>query len=116
MRFTPELMFMLPSAIFIDLCGLVLVIFGIDDFGIIDIIGILIFFPWLLLRGDSSPSIIDVREHMNAKKGMAGKIKTLFKDKKTKFLTPLLGELAPWIGGLGFFWTMSVIFNLEDKE
>ena len=111
MRFTPETMFILVPAIFIDLCGLGLVIFGLDDFGILDILGICIVFPWMLFNGGSSPSISDIR----AKRGNMEKMRKLFTDKKTKFALPLLGELAPWIGGVGFFWTMSVISNLKNN-
>ena len=105
-RFTPEAFFMLPTALFLDLCGLGLVIFGLDDLGILDITGMFIFFPWLLIRGHKPPSL-------RGRKSF-GKIKKLFKNKYLKFLTPLIGETTPWLGGLGFFWTMSVLCNLEE--
>ena len=51
-KLTPETLIMLPIAFFLDLCGLGLVVFGLDDLGLLDIIGIFIFFPWLLIRGE----------------------------------------------------------------
>ena len=43
-KFTPETLIMLPIAFFLDLCGLALVIFALDDLGLTDLIGIFIFF------------------------------------------------------------------------
>jgi len=97
---------MLPTALFLDLCGLGLVIFGLDDLGILDITGMFVFFPWLLIRGHRPPSL-------SGRKSF-GKIKKLFKNKYLRFLTPLIGETTPWLGGIGFFWTMTVLFNLEE--
>jgi len=105
-KFTPETFFMLPTALFLDLCGLGLVIFGLDDLGILDITGMFVFFPWLLIRGHRPPSL-------SGRKSF-GKIKKLFKNKYLRFLTPLIGETTPWLGGIGFFWTMTVLFNLEE--
>ncbi len=105
-KFTPEAFFMLPTALFLDLCGLGLVIFGLDDLGILDITGMFVFFPWLLIRGHRPPSL-------SGRKSF-GKIKKLFKNKYLRFLTPLIGETTPWLGGIGFFWTMTVLFNLEE--
>ena len=107
LRFTPEMFFMLPVALFIDFCGLGLVVFGLDDLGLLDIAGVLIFFPWLILKGKSTPSLSGRKSGENIKK--------LFKGKSTKLVTPLVGEISPWIGGLGFFWTLSVLCNLGDQ-
>ncbi len=97
---------MLPIALFLDLCGLALVLFALDDMGILDLIGVCIIFPWLLIRGQRPPSL-------QGRKSFE-KIKKLFKNKYLKFLTPLVGEVTPWVGGIGFFWTMTVLFNLEE--
>lgn len=105
-KFTPEAFFMIPTALFLDFCGLGLVIFGLDDLGILDITGMFVFFPWLLIRGHKPPSL-------SGRKSF-GKIKKLFKNKYLRFLTPLIGETTPWIGGIGFFWTMTVFCNLEE--
>jgi len=103
---------MLPIAFFLDLCGLAIVVFGLDDLGLLDIIGIFIFFPWLLIRGERLPSLAGSRSGARIKKEF---LRKLFKNKHLKFLTPLIGEITPWVGGLGFFWTLSVLFNLEEE-
>ncbi len=111
-KFTPETLIMLPIAFFLDLCGLAIVVFGLDDLGLLDIIGIFIFFPWLLIRGERLPSLAGSRSGARIKKEF---LRKLFKNKHLKFLTPLIGEITPWVGGLGFFWTLSVLFNLEEE-
>lgn len=105
-KFTPEAFFMLPVALFLDLCGLIIVIFALDDLGLLDVAGIVIFFPWLILRGERPPSL-------SGRKSF-GKIKKLFKGKYLKFLIPFIGEVTPWLGGIGFFWTFTVLANLEE--
>ena len=108
MKFTPELIFMIIPALILDLCGAIIVIFALDDLGILDILGMLIFFPWLMLKGKGTPELPD----RQPKK--FDKIKKLFKSPKTRIATPLVGEVLPWVGGIGFFWTMSVIANSQD--
>lgn len=107
LKFTPEAFFIVPPALLLDLCGLGLVIFGLDDLGILDITGVIIFFPWLLIRGKKLPSLSGSK---NSKK-----IKKFFTNKNVRFLTPLIGEVTPWLGGIGFFWTMTVLSNLEEE-
>ncbi|MDK2949260.1 MAG: hypothetical protein PWQ56_425 [Patescibacteria group bacterium] len=102
---------MLPAALFLDFCGLGLVLFGLDDLGVLDLTGIFIFFPWLLIRGKRLPSLAGRKSGGKIKKFFA----KLFKNKYLRFLTPLIGETTPWIGGVGFFWTASVLFNLEEE-
>jgi len=58
---TPETLIMLPTAFFLDLCGLGIVVFGLDDLGLIDLAGIFIFFPWLLIRGERLPSLAETK-------------------------------------------------------
>lgn len=110
-KLTPETLIMLPMAFFLDLCGLGIVIFGLDDLGLIDLAGIFIFFPWLLIRGERLPSLAGTKSGARIKEFLT----KLFKNKHLKFLTPLIGEVTPWVGGLGFFWTLSVLFNLEEQ-
>jgi len=110
-KLTPETIIMLPIAFFLDLCGLAVVVFGLDDLGLLDIIGMFTFFPWLLIRGERLPSLAESRSGARIKEFLT----KLFKNKHLKFLTPLIGEVTPWVGGLGFFWTLSVLFNLEEQ-
>ena len=110
-KLTPETIIMLPIAFFLDLCGLAVVVFGLDDLGLLDIIGMFTFFPWLLIRGERLPSLAGTKSGAKIKESLT----KLFKNKHLKFLTPLIGEVTPWVGGLGFFWTLSVLFNLEEQ-
>ena len=106
-KFTPETFFMLPFALGLDLIGIILVCFGLDDFGITDVIGIAFINTWLLLRGKQ---VI----HKQGKKGAINGAKKLFTGKTSKFFTASLLELIPYLGWLPF-WTISVIFNLQEE-
>lgn len=106
-KFTPETFFMLPIALGLDLIGIILVCFGLDDFGITDIIGIGFINTWLLLRGKKAL-------HSQGKKGAMSSIKKAFTGKSSKFFTASILELVPYLGCLPF-WTLSVLFNLEEE-
>lgn len=101
-KFTPETVIMLPFAFICDVVGLVILLCGLDDFGLADVVPMFIIFSWLIIRGKQIPS---------RNGGISDKIKNLFTNKYLKFLTPLLGELTPYLGGLGFFWTLTVLYN-----
>jgi len=45
-----EVIIMLPIALTIDIVGIIIICFGLDDFGISDIIAFVVFFPWTLMR------------------------------------------------------------------
>lgn len=110
-KFTPETIVMLPFALGLDIIGIVLICFGLDDFGITDIIGIMIIDSWLLYRGDSRSGNTKGRQAaINKASDMVTK---LFKGKQTKFLIPALLELIPYLGSLFPFWTISVVLNLS---
>ncbi|MBU4205065.1 hypothetical protein KKE19_00910 [Patescibacteria group bacterium] len=46
----PESVIMLPMAFLIDLMGFLLLIFGLDDIGLLDFIGSALIGGWLLIR------------------------------------------------------------------
>lgn len=106
-KFTPEAFFMIPLALGLDLVGVVLICFGLDDFGITDMVGIGFINGWLILRGKKTI-------HDQSKKGTIGQIKNIFTGKTSKFIVPMFGELIPYLGALPF-WTLSVLFNLSDE-
>ncbi|HNY36236.1 MAG TPA: hypothetical protein PLD14_00930 [Candidatus Pacearchaeota archaeon] len=106
-KFTPETFFMLPFALMLDLIGIILIFFGLDDFGITDIIGIAFINTWLLLRGKKAL-------HKQGKKGAINGIKNAFTGKTSKFFTASILELIPYLGCLPF-WTLSVLYNLEEE-
>ncbi|MFA5729807.1 MAG: hypothetical protein WC938_01045 [Candidatus Paceibacterota bacterium] len=106
-KFTPETFFMLPFAIGLDLIGILLVLCGLDDLGVTDVIGIAFINTWLILRGKQ---VI----HKQGKKGSINDAKKFFTGKTSKFFGAPLLELVPYLGCLPF-WTISVIFNLQEE-
>jgi hypothetical protein len=106
-KFTPESFFMLPFAIGLDLIGIILICFALDDFGIVDMMGIIFINAWLLLRGKKG-------FEAKGKKGAINSIKGAFTGKTSKFFVPSFAELIPYVGALPF-WTISVILNLSEE-
>lgn len=106
-KISPEVVIMLPFGIMCDVIGLIILCCGLDDFGLIDIVPMMIIFSWLIIRGKELP---------NLQGGLKNKIRNLFTDKRFRFLTPLLGELTPYLGGIGFFWTLTVLLNVMEVE
>ncbi|MFA5071822.1 MAG: hypothetical protein WC511_05690 [Candidatus Pacearchaeota archaeon] len=107
-KFTPETFFMLPFALGLDLIGIILVCFGLDDFGMTDMIGIGFINMWLILRGRQVL-------HKQGRKGAISSIKNLFTGKTSKFFAAPFLELIPYLGCLPF-WTISVLLNLNEEE
>lgn len=106
--FTAEAFFMLPLAIGLDLAGLILLCFGLDDFGLTDIIGIIFINGWLLMRGRKGANPGD-------KKGLINKFVKLLKEDPTRYVVPSIAELIPYLGALPF-WTIVVLINLRENE
>jgi hypothetical protein len=106
-KFTPETFFMLPFALGLDMIGIILVCFGLDDFGTTDIIGIGFINIWLILRGRRVL-------HKQGRKGAISNIKNVFTGKTSKFFAAPFLELIPYLGCLPF-WTISVLLNLEEE-
>jgi hypothetical protein len=92
---SPEGVLMLCIAACLDGFGFVLAIFGtwfaIDDYGVLDIFGILIIGGWFLIRGLGTSSIKD-------------KVKKTLK----RFIGASVVEIIPIIGGLSPSWTWLV--------
>lgn len=112
--FSPEAIIMLPLAIILDLIGIILIFFALDDFFITDIIGIVFIVGWIYFRSGT----IKVTKKVEKKVGKittekAGKMAK--KIKKLKWLRPLciLAELIPYIGALPS-WTILVFFELKS--
>jgi len=101
-KFSPETLLMLPLAVGIDLVSIILICFGLDDFGLLDIIGIVFIGGWLFFR---KGKIVEKKK---------GFLKRIFTGKFSKFLTPIFGEGIPYLGILPF-WTLSVYYNLLEE-
>jgi len=105
--FSPEGVIMLPLAALFDLIGVIIIVFGLDDFGITDILGILIFCPWMLLR--SQTIVVPERLKKRAETGL----KKLFRGPWKRFLTPIIGEVIPYVGVLPM-WTLAIYYELTS--
>lgn len=99
--FSPEGIIMMIVAFFIDLAGFIVLIFGFDDYGILDVIGLFIIGGWMLFR--------------------SGTIVTTKKARKigVRFLKRLglsfLGESIPYVGSIAPCWILAVYFELKNK-
>lgn len=107
-KFNPESLCMIVLAGALDLTGVVLLLCGIDDFGMTDMIGIAYINTWLIIRG-IEPT------HKQGKKGMIKNFKSLFTHKQMKFLLPTFTEIIPYLGALPM-WTLSVLCNLDKDK
>lgn len=106
--FGPEGMIMMPIAIILDLVGIILIIFGLDDFFITDIIGIIFISTWMFIRSGA----VAVPERMQ--KRTQGRVANLFRGSKwRKFLTPVIGELIPYVGAFPC-WTLAVYYEITS--
>lgn len=123
---SPEGLIILPFAIIIDAIGIILIIFGLDDFWITDIIAIAIIGGWSYFRSQikksnqEMPSLKKIKETRETVKELrAGEkaVKTTSRAKRIKWLKPLafVGELIPYVGWLPL-WTVYVIAELQSSE
>lgn len=105
--FSPEGVVMMTVAVILDLVGIILLLFALDDFFITDIVGILFITPWMFLRS----STVATPEKMQ-KKTQKG-ISKLFRGKWKKFLTPIIGEVIPYVGAFPC-WTLAVYYEITS--
>jgi len=103
--FSPEALLMLSFAIIIDLIGFALFCFALDDFWILDIIGLFIIGTWMIFR---TGHVTTGRKIRKTGKKMGKKI---FKRSGLAFLI----EITPWLGGLIPAWTLAVYFELKNN-
>ena len=98
---SPEGVLLLGIAIVIDGIGFLFFIigtwFGIDDYGILDFIGLLIIGGWILLRSGSLNTEM-------AKKGL------------NRFLKAFIVEIIPFVGGVAPSWTWLVYKTLKEGD
>lgn len=107
-KLSPESVIMLPLALTIDLAGLVILLFGLDDLGILDLIGIAIIGTWMIFKSGK----------IRKPAGKGGLLKKAFTGKYSKFLLTIGIEEIPYIGGIAFCWTAAVYFALivQDEQ
>lgn len=121
--FSPEAIVMLPFAILIDLVGIILVCFALDDFFITDIIALFFIGGWSFFRSQvkGKPQEVEMPSFGEQKRAVrqikkAGKKTTKAAKwaKRLKWLRPLciVGEIIPYVGWLPL-WTVFVYFELK---
>jgi hypothetical protein len=125
---SPEAIIMLSTAGLLDSVGIILVVVGLDDFGITDFSGMLIIGGWMffhsLMRGGGSPieaiksgktgrgkAVEGIKS--GAPKAKAGANKWV---KKMKWLRPVLivGEIVPYLGTMPC-WLILVYGELQSN-
>ncbi len=124
---TPEGIIMMGVAAVLDLIGLLLILFVLDDFWITDIVGTTIIGGWLFFRSGTTPSLPErakketekEAEKAAAKAAKKAAEKTVQKAgakaaKSGRWLKPLLLGLSEWVPYLGVipFWTILVYSEL----
>jgi hypothetical protein len=105
-KLSPESIMILPLAVSIDLAGIIIVLFGLDDFGILDIIGICTIGAWQIFKAGKMRA-------PKTKKG--GFLEKVFTGKWSRFFVTWGGELIPYVGWLPF-WTLAVYNQLMHQE
>lgn len=101
---TPEIVILI-WAIIIDISNIVVVCFGLDDFCLIDIIGMCTISLWSVVRSQTF-----VTPQKLQSKGQ-NFVRKLFTGKWGKFLTPIVGEVIPYVG-VGPWWSLAVYYQL----
>jgi small-conductance mechanosensitive channel len=105
--FSPEGVVLMTIAVILDLVGIILILFALDDFFITDIIGIIFISAWMLIR--SSTVAVPKKMQKKAQTGLA----KLFRGPWKKFLTPIIGEVIPYAGALPC-WTLAVYYEITS--
>lgn len=117
MAASPETLIILPFAVIIDLIGIGLVLFGLDDFWITDIIALTFLGSWSLLRSQimPAPDVEQIQVQMPSlgeKKKTMKNIKTAKAARWAKHIKWL--EFIPYVGALPL-WTISVYFTIKNS-
>ncbi len=96
LKFSPETVIMLTFAVIIDLIGIILICFALDDFGVLDIVSGVIIGGWMLFR-----------------RGRVVNIKTQ-KKQIVRFLAGMGIEITPYLGALPAV-TVITLLTLREK-
>lgn len=105
---TAESLIMLPLAFGLDAASWLLLALGLDDFGLLDIVGVTFIGTWLFFKKGKAP------QKGGGGLGLLEPIKKIFTGKYTKFLVPIFTEITPYLGAISPTWTLSVYFNLIE--
>lgn len=104
--FSPEAIIMFLIAGILDIIGLILLLFALDDFFTTDLIGIFFIGGWIYFRSQT----VKVTRGAAARMGKRAKWAS-----RLKWLRPLMviGELIPYVGAAPC-WTALVYFELQS--
>ena len=102
---SPAGIIMLIVAVLIDLAGLIILCFGLDDLGILDVLG-LVFIGGLMFV--QSGEITSTKGTKKALKKAGGKV-------LKRVGLSFLGELIPYFGGIAPCWILAVYFHFKNK-
>ncbi len=125
---SPEGIIMLPFAILLDIAGVIFLVldiaYGIGEIPswISDVIGLIFFGIWILIRSQSMAEIEGLKEKVierrEVKKGAVKAFRRMGKiagRRGLKFAISVIGEILPVIGGLPF-WTWMVWSELTTSK
>jgi hypothetical protein len=104
-KFTVETVFILGLAIIFDLIGIVLICFGLDDFEVLDAVGVLIFDTWAIHK--SLDPISGKRRGGSKKKSKARNI-------MKRMLGASIAEAIPYLGAFPF-WSYNTYMILKGE-
>lgn len=121
---SPEALIMVPVALTLDCIGIMLVLVALDDFGIMDIVGICTIGAWTFFRSKGQEMRVSTSAKEKTEKAVAKigeKVKKLEQKlpkatkwaKRLKWLRPLLMivEVIPYVGSFPL-WTICVFLTL----
>ena len=116
---SPEAFIMLPIALIIDAIGIILILFGLDDFFITDIIGLIFIGGWSFMRSQIIGKTTKIEIPSPGRKAEIKDItnkttKAAKLGRRLRWLRPLFIclEIIPYSGAF-FWWTLLVIFELK---
>jgi hypothetical protein len=117
---SPEIIMYIPALI-LDIAGLLLLLTGTDDFGFLDVIGLIIIGGWIFLRSFGIEGAEEVKE-ISTKTKTAGSTRIKAEAGVKKFgarkwlrIICIGGEFIPYLGSF-FFWTILVWGELREKH
>jgi len=95
LKVSPKLLIFLPLALVLDTVGIVLICFGIDDLGVSDTVGLVVFGSLQLSEGGGPK--IDIK-------------------KLQRFAATSIVEYIPGLGAISFTWTFLVLKILIESN
>jgi len=102
---SPIAFIMFLAAGLIDLIGFVILCFGLDDFGIMDLIGLIFVGSLMYIHSQT----------ITATSGTQKTVKKFEKKILKRLGLSFLGELIPYFGNLAPCWTLAVYFQLKES-